>query len=239
MKKIVTFTIVLVCSFLVAFAEDLKTEEIQRMSLGVFDGQENTVSNIQFSTTNFGIVFFDISQNTSSGIWPRGSKNQYIYASGIWFAAKKQVGDSINKLCEITYNTNSGRSWTVPGRIDDGNAIDKTQTDKYRVYFSTDMNPIGSPINIEDGSNWPLWIPDDPSAIKLGTYVNDIEDRQNNTYHNGPAFFSDEDIFCTYKDTDLNYFDGGADERQGLGYPFGLQWEQTICDLAPKSGTMS
>ena len=98
-----------------------KADEIQRKYERPFDLQENTISNIQFFTTNYGVFGLDILHNKGGGIWPRGSLNQYIYGGGIWFGAQKYLpNDTIpHKLVEITYNPNNGKSWMVPGRIED------------------------------------------------------------------------------------------------------------------------
>ena len=95
--------------------------QLLRTSTGVFDLQRNTVSAIDLYVTNYGIVGHDVRNNRGGGLWPRGTQNQYMYGGGIWFAAKKKLasGDT-NKLCEISYNPNSGASWLAPGMIEDG-----------------------------------------------------------------------------------------------------------------------
>ena len=42
------------------------------------------------------------------------------------------------------------------------------------------------------------------------------------------AFISSENIFSTFKDTDLNNFEGGVGLRSNLGYPLRLQFELMI-----------
>jgi hypothetical protein len=44
--------------------------------------------------------------------------------------------------------------------------------------------------------------------------------RNTNTYPKGPAFISGEDIFATFKDTDLSRYEGGTAQRRQEGYPF-------------------
>ncbi len=90
------------------------------------------------------------------------------------------------------------------------------------------MNENGTPVNAEDGPNWPLWKTDNSSKLSSSRYIHKVEDRNTNSYPLGPAYFSDEDIYCSYKDTDLSYFEGGSDFRKNLGYPLGLQFEQLI-----------
>ncbi len=207
---------------------------ILRKSLGAWDNQKNTVSNVELYSSNFGIICSDLLNIRGGTFWPRGSDDQYIYAGGFWFGAKKYLpNDSLpHKLVEISYNPNSGGGWFVPGRIEDGDLADTTDSCTYRTYISTDFKKFsGIPKDLTDGPNWPLWIePDDllSTGLYLGSYEKDISKRNRTNYPFGPAFVSGEDFFSTYKDTDLEYFDGGIGIRKPLGYPLRLQFEQRI-----------
>ncbi|MBM2816984.1 MAG: hypothetical protein HW421_3746 [Ignavibacteria bacterium] len=215
-----------------------KNDKILARTYGsVFDVQFNSVSNISFYSTNYGIFGLNILRNEGGGYWPRGSLNQYIFGGGIWFATiKKRPGtDQEKKYCEVSYNPNSGSSWFVPGRIDDGDLVDDKDPKKYRTYFSTDfVSGNGMPTNAKDGAYWPVWDasinPADTLKKKryFGNYISEPADRNLEKYPKGPAFISGEDIFSTYKDTDLNYFEGGASKRLNEGYPLRMQIEQTI-----------
>ncbi|MFH1051653.1 MAG: hypothetical protein V1779_12095 [bacterium] len=224
-----------------------KKEQVQRTATQNFDLQRNTVSNFQFPVTNYGILFLDVARNVGGGYWPRGSLNQYLFGGGIWLAAQKWIWTDtgtvdnpmpyrkLTKLCEVTYNPNSGSSWMVPGRIEDGDEIDNTDIYKYRNYFSTDFRTSdGAAINSADGPNWPIWdaSSNDSDVIKIdryyGYYIDSVENRRLGAHKKGPAFISGEDIFSTYKDTDLNYYEGGVEYRRNLGYPMRLQFEQYI-----------
>ncbi|MDQ1264964.1 MAG: hypothetical protein QG635_114, partial [Bacteroidota bacterium] len=220
-----------------------KSDEMLRTPNSFFDVQQNTVSNIQFYTTNYGIFGLDVQRNQGGGYWPRGSQNQYIFGGGIWFCAMKPNPSTGNmkKYCELSYNPNSGNSWFVPGRINpevDNTSQDKaddTEIKKYRTYFSTDfISATGTPRNKADGPNWPIW---DASAYAtdtlkkdryFGWYIDDENQRNTDNFIKGPAFISGEDIFATFKDTDLSYFEGGANKRKNEGYPLRLQFEHTI-----------
>ena len=210
-----------------------------RTTTGIYDLQKNTVSNIEFYTTNYGIFGLNVAQNRGGGFWPRGSQNQYIFAGGIWFAAiKKRPNDTnFRKYVTITYNPNNGRSWMVPGRMNTDNIandpIDQNELTKYRTYFSTDFKRgDGGPIIAADGENWPIWDISDGDTLRnnryFGYYVDDVADRTASKYPKGPAFISGEDIFATYKDTDLSRYDDGAGQRRDQGYPLRLQYEQMI-----------
>ena len=203
-----------------------------RVPSDCWDHQFNSVSNISFPVTNYGMNFLDAPEGRGGFYWPRGSDNQYIFAAGLWFGAMKyhtetvESGDSnyYKKYVAIGCNPNTGKSWFIPGRIEDSEELDRNNLKDYRVYFSTDMKSNGEPLNEEDGPNWPIWQAGDYSE----NYIFNVDDRNFSAYPNGPTYKSDEDIFCTYKDTDLNYYEGGVGLRSSEGYPLGLQFEQTI-----------
>lgn len=215
--------------------EGKNTEGVLRAASGVFDLQQNKVSNIEFYTTNYGIFGLNVRGNVGGGYWPRRGNNQYIFGGGIWFAAKKtppgsQTGEK-RKLCVISYNPNSGASWMVPGSINDGDEVQNNLRDKYRVYFSTDFRPNDGAVRIStDGPNWPIWDTDPNGEIKVdryfGRYEPEVQKRNNSTYPKGPAFISGEDIFAVFKDTDLQRYEGGEDIQRAKGYPMRLQFEQ-------------
>lgn len=203
----------------------------------IFDNQKNTVSNIDFFTSNYGILGLDIQHNNGGGFWPRGSTNQYIFGGGLWIGAKKpRPGSSdpndLKKYVEISYNPNSGQSWFVPGRIEDGDLIDQTDVYRYRTFFSVDFRSDGSPLSTRERGNWPVWddVPSDTLKQNryFGHYIYDSTTRYKSFFPKGPAFISGEDIFSTYKDTDLNFYEPGAGKMKSEGYPLRLQVEQTI-----------
>lgn len=226
--------------------------ELQRLSTGYFDNQKNTVSNIEFFSSNYGIFGLDIARNLGGGYWPRGSRNQYIFGGGMWFGTEKKrfVFDTTlqrnvqvtRTYCNVSYDPSQASSWMTPGRIEEGTP-NKQDIKKYRTYFSTDFNPkTGVPYNREDGPNWPIWDtglePYNPNydaskdTIKFsryfGRYINDISLRNSTTWPKGPAMISGEDIFATFNDADLTRYQGGASFRRSQGYPLNIQMEQMI-----------
>ncbi len=217
-------------------SQNNQRDAVQRTG-SLFDLQQNTVSNIQFYTTNYGIFGLNVSGNAGGGFWPRNSGRAYIFGGGVWFGALKFVDNPTvpNKLVIISYNPNSGLSWLAPGRVSDGEAIQNNidAIRKYRTYFSTDFDVSnGEPLNRNDGPNWPVWDTDFDETLKrdryLGNYVHDIDERNQTANPKGPAFISQEDIFAVYKDTDLTLYEGGADLRRRRGYPMNLDIEQNI-----------
>jgi len=228
--------------------ENNQSDQLQAKTYrGVFDVQKNTVSNIDFYTTNYGIFGFDIARQRGGGYWPRGSQNQYIFAGGFWFGAqkyRKNIGDTVS-LVTLSYNPWSGKGWFVPGRINIGgpfstaypdvDLVDQNDPLLYRTYFSIDFKTAtGEPIDPEHKYNWPIWDAsknvEDTLKNKryFGYYIPQTELRNTTQFSKGPAFISGEDIFSTYKDTDLNYYEGGVATRRERGYPMRLQVEQMI-----------
>ncbi len=229
------FATIIICSANIN-AQTKGTDELQREAIGDFDLQRNTVSNFEFYQSNYGIFGYDIRLSKAGGFWPRGSSNQYLFASGFWLGAKKAdpLSGELKKMVLISYNPNSGRSWMSPGRIEDGDTLmNDMSVNKYRVYFSTDMNlENGTPLKVEDGPNWPLWITDPLRkyhyGIPLYDYVFDENKRNLQNYPDGPLFISDEDLITVFKDTDLRLYEGGATQRANMGYPLRMQFESHI-----------
>ena len=213
-------------------------EQVQRTPRSAFDQQSNIVSNFAFQVTNYGIFGLDVVNSRGAGVWPRGSQNQYLFGAGAWFGALKRPKGSneLRKRVIVGYNPNSGDSWMVPGSIDDGLDLQNTADGLYknRLYFSTDFNvATGQPYDANAAfTNWPLWdaVPNDTLRYNnyYGSYINDVTLRTKGIYQKGPAFISEEDIFCVYKDTDLERYEGGAARRAAEGYPLGFQVEQTM-----------
>lgn len=218
-------------------SKDDASGDVQRVHTSVFEQQRNTVSSIDFWTTNYGIFGFDVRNGRGGTFWPRGRGNQYIFAGGAWFAAeKRQPGtENYRRRVMITYNPNSGLSWMVPGTIEDGKApiTSDAGIQKYRTYFSPDFS-------VSDGTDrynptypkWPIWDSSPNDTLRFnnyfGNYISDVGARTKSVSPKGPAFISQEDIFAVYKDTDLSQYEGGVARRQAEGFPLGFQIEQTM-----------
>ena len=95
-------------------------DELLNSETPVYQQEKNTVSNVEFTTTNYGIFGLDVESSSNGGTWPRNSKNGYIFGGGIWFGAQKLVDGKMRSLVELSYNPNTGKSWMVPGRIENG-----------------------------------------------------------------------------------------------------------------------
>ncbi|MGA2298028.1 MAG: T9SS type A sorting domain-containing protein [FCB group bacterium] len=250
MKNYIFSSMVLFCClFLIpfnsSFAESIRNksdkndDRIQRV-IPYKETRNSTKSNILFKVKNTGINFYDNFKTNGHGgcLWPRGTQNSYIFGQGICFAAKKNFGGDINKLVTMSYNPHVGVPLTtkpgeglVPGRIEDGSSGNSNYANKYQVYLSTDYNSItGAPLDTNNTTlDWPLWKDKTGDLNKFGIYVYNETERDALQYHNGPAFVSDEDIHCDFKDTDVDHYNlGNPDDNASIGFPMGIQYEETI-----------
>ncbi len=235
MKKIFLICIALIAISTTVFAHKDSELKLQSDSTVPYALIVNTVSNIDFYVSNYGINFFDVYRAKGGLFWPRGTKNQYVFGDGFWFGAKKYNSElnELSKLVLVTYNPTYGSSWTSPGRIEDGNEAQYGYKNKYHPYLSTEYNTYtGAALDTDNEYKWPLWISngqmENSHSVYNHEYVLENNDRNRNKYSNGPLFVSDEDILSTYKDTDISRYDGNADNRLEQGYPLKLQTESSI-----------
>lgn len=212
----------------------------------IYDVRKNTVSNIQFYTSNYGIFGLDVERNTGGGFWPRGSLNQYIFGGGIWFGARKTFKNAsgkldTNKYAVVSYDPSAGGSWLVPGRIEDKDGNERLLEESndlylYRTFMSTEYNRgTGRPTDGSDSYSWPIW---DIESVDegyhlgydryFGRFLVDPNNRNLTNYPKGPAYISEEDIFACFKDTDLSKYKMGPSAAKRKGYPLKLQFEQMI-----------
>jgi hypothetical protein len=236
MKKCL-FAILFIVSFSsinYLYASDKNDKSIQR-NVDVYELRKSNVGSIEYYSTNYGLINLNVRANSGGLFWPRGSGNQYGFAGGIWFAAKKKGPgtDTLRKYVAIGYNPNNGRSWFVPGQIDDGDTLIPNLKRLYRLYFSTDYDRDGQAKDPADGPAWPLWWVDSVNKYLQWTIcaVNyESDSTKRNLLHHplGTYNHGDEEVFASYKDTDLRRYDGGAEKRKKMGYPLGLQFNQYI-----------
>lgn len=232
-------------------ADEKGGAEILRQPAGPFENLRNRVSNLDFFSSNYGILFLNVQASVAGGIYPRNSGNPYLFGGGVWFGAQKLVPKDpddpnsereLKKMSVVSYNPNSGASWMVPGEVTQpytNSRLDQSQegVNKYRIYFSTDYNSFtGEPFDKDDiangGPNWPIWDsdPDETFYVDryLGRYISDVSKRNRETYTKGPAIVSGEDIVTIFKDTDLSRYEIGRGRAQREGYPLGIEVDQRI-----------
>ena len=199
--------------------------------------KKSTLSPIEFYVSNNGIFGENPKDITGGFFWPRGSQNQYLFGSGLWVGAQKKVlvsnAETIVKLVEVTFNPSDAKSMFVPGLIGDTSLATKSDTNLYKLYFSTDFNQNdGSPKNSSNVYNWPFWITDKSTQSHLDEYKDEYVVSANNRsasiYPLGASFVSDEEIASVMKDDDLSIFQHGIDTSKTMGYPLGLEITQKV-----------
>ncbi len=201
-----------------------------------FNLDTNSKSSIALVYSNNGILgSYDnpIGNVNKEGIfWPRGTLRSYIFGGGIWFAAVKKMpnSDVLGKYCVMSHNPNNGNSWMVPGRFEENKTFDTILNNKYKSVRSTNYNPSTGENTLNPGeATWPIW--KDASSNddkKYGKYIFDPKNRKASNYPYGPSMFSDENIFSTFNDLNVDYYDYGGAARKEYGYPLGLQFEQNL-----------
>lgn len=148
-----------------------------------------------------------------------------------------EFDSAAGKIMSLSYNPNTAKSTMVPGRISDGDVAIASPADKYRVFFSLDYSSAdGGPTSPESAPVWPIWDASskEDDVLKydryFGWYIHNENERNTDRYPRGPSFISGEDIFCTYKDTDLSRYSdlGGETQLRLKGYPQRIQYEQMV-----------
>ena len=191
----------------------------------VYDQTSSSKSNVEFEITNYGVFGADKISGVSGLSWPRNSKYAYIYGSGFWFGALKNVNGTPAKLCALSYNPNTGNSFFQPSVL--ASTSDSQSLYQTRAFRSTDFNSDGTPINTEFAPNWLIW-DTKPSATLFsdgytGNLVSNPQERNSINYPKGAAFISDEDFVTVFDDQNLDKYEGGADVRKKQGYPLNLR----------------
>lgn len=184
------------------------------------------LSSVRFGTSNFGMFGGDYTQGqpVASFEAPDGSGNTYIYGAGLWFGARKRVGDSVLPRVFITYDPNSGESWATPGE----GYVDRTTYSQPVLANAASHDPTtGAPV-LEGGFNWPLWVvaPDtDPTMMDPGTFIGLQSDRVAGGSTLRPAYVAnvDDQYVARYHDEDLARYSSSES-----GFPLGLQIQENI-----------
>ena len=204
--------------------------------------QYNTYSNILFYYSNRGVLFFN--DATEGLFWPRGSSNNFLFGSGLWFATQKEIGGRRRKLCDLGYNPNSGAGWYMEGEAGqvglNPGTDGATPAAKYISYVgprydkSTGIFNGSSSVVPSPYYNWPLWDTSSTKTIKrnfyFGDYISDVTQRKATILtKNGkaavPAILSQEDIVDFYSDKDPT---NNPEFKPSTGYPFGIDIQEVI-----------
>jgi hypothetical protein len=215
MKPPYKILIVLVVIFEVAGAQ---------IPQGVLHRQSSRVSRFEFALFNSGLLYgdyweigpqFNIRRGFAPALcrWPRGydemGASLFSGIKGLMLLAKKDGDYYFREATSIVgFDEQQGPFYgMVPGRIGDPNAgyderyggvgwkyVDDRD---YIVYSSADYDSNGVDISGNNYNDWPIrYVNGSPKYIAVPF------DR----YHYKPAYFSDEEFFTVYKDTDTRSY---------------------------------
>ncbi len=189
--------------------------------------KRSVISPVDFTATNTGTFGYDPTGRIHGLIYPRGSGHHYLYGSGFWFGAKKRTA-AFRPLVFYTYNPSTGRSIASPGEFVD------TLAARPDLYHSVDYDrntgrylgalPSGAP-------NWPLWSAFGApwaSILDPGSFEPDNRRRLNLTRTPAFAFNADEEMVARFNDGGLGRYELDSAQARQLGYPLGLQIQESI-----------
>ncbi len=166
------------------------------------------VNQCEMVVTNHGSFAYDIEAGNSGLIYPRGTDNTVVFASGLWVGAK--VGDEENARVTVgeysqEYNPgviNADGTWTDPG-----SAENRT----YKIDWN-DPDHVTS----QDYLEWPF---------ELGAPVDtsDADYDPNNMATWKPQRLGDQTLWAVYNDADPTVHTNDA----GASQPLGIEVQQT------------
>ena len=198
----------------------------------IFEVGKSQISNVEFYTTNYGIFGLNPLDPYATFTVPRGSKQDYMFGSGLWVGARKPVSTDggitfeEKKLSFITYNPNSGKSWAYPGTYHQTGTPTIAQPILYNsVNFD---RTTGEELVPRTWAKWPLWMKSGEKTSPL--FPGNVFLYGLPASNDRPAFMDgvDEQFFSYYHDKNLAVYEIGASQAQAFGYPIGLQITQNI-----------
>lgn len=228
---ILEFAIIFLLGNLLALAKPANKLQAPESSTFVVDSRSSTLSKVEFAINSNGVVGLANRPVPRGIVWKNAdSNNHYLFGAGIIFAGKKLVNDTLRVFSEHTYDVNSGLSMMVPGRIEDADTLVKDIDNKYIVYVSSNYDGNTGVTRLSSKPySWPLWqVRYNAQTDKKGSYVYNQEKRNITEYPQKPSIISDQDFFCTYKDTDYKRYGGDTNYYIKQGLPARIQYEQTV-----------
>lgn len=217
--------IVRILSLLIAFvaAMPLAAQTEQAAS----EGRRSRTSGVDYFTTNIGVFGVDMAQYRGAFVYPRGDNGvNYMYGSGLWFGARKNVQGERVDISFITYDPSGDGVWARPGSWTSKSP--PTNTYINHLGYSSEFDR-SSGIYTGPGAArpaWPLWSdgPSVPTLAHPGRYIVDSAARTG-AVSGAPAFVPGvaEQFVSRYHDgyTDGYFLDSVA------GHPIRLQFEQS------------
>ncbi|MBS1911787.1 MAG: T9SS type A sorting domain-containing protein [Bacteroidetes bacterium] len=218
---------VLLAAFLVSWALPSSTQAQPARS----EVMTSQTSAIEFYASNYGEFGVNVATGGAGFFYPRGSHNQYMFGSGLWFGAIKNVNSVPTKLFFLTYNPNSGASWATPGeRSDYVSYAPLYNSNDYDLKTGANIKPGTPPYRMQ---SWPLWLVNGgikPAPLSPGIFVADTALRKVGALPKSlPAFMPgvQEQMMARFNDADMQQYEL-RDTAQRVGYPLGLQIQQNI-----------
>jgi hypothetical protein len=128
---------------------------------GGFDLSRHVDANrVNMFTTNFGSFAWDIATGASGFVWPRGSGQTAVFASGLWLGC--QVGGE-TRIAAAEYSSEYGPGAMVGGTFDTPNRAD------YRTYKV--VRWTGNPADSEHVDRTPAELAADPQLDPLAHHA--------------------------------------------------------------------
>lgn len=190
----------------------------------LFQVKPNSVSKVEFHSSNYGIFGINIQSGNASFTYPRGSGMPYIYGAGLWFGTQKRVNNELTPLTFITCDPNRGESWGYPGEYWPNHSAASPD-----IYFSTDYDhATGRFSGTGSKFDWPLWLGSGMNASPMfpGVFepLNSERSSEKGVYP-GPSFVTgvDDQVFSRYNSANIQRY-----AEKIPGFPLHLQIQQNI-----------
>jgi hypothetical protein len=183
--------------------------------------RRSTRSDADFSVTADGHWGGD-----GSYTFPRGSGVTYVAGAGLWFGARKRVGDLLVPRVFLTYDPQSGSSWaTVGDALIPRSELPRTISQTSARHDTLTGAPIGTELY-----PWPLWVASrhtNPSFMHPGDYAPRIADRAAGGTYAKSAFVAGitEQFTTRFHDQVFSRYELNGEAR---GFPLGLQFRQDV-----------
>jgi len=158
--------------------------------------------------------------------FPRANGVKYFAGAGLWFGARKRIGDSLVPRVFLSYDPQTGESWGTAGDA----LLPREELPRSISHSSVAHDTLtGAPLGAEPYV-WPLWLASrhaNPSYMHPGDYVPRVEDRAVGGAYERAAFVPTvaEQLTTRFHDMGLGryWLSGEAD-----GFPLGLQFRQDV-----------
>jgi hypothetical protein len=132
--------------------------QITLCAQSIVKSESTTISPVQMSMTNTGIVGFDLSTSRAGTFWPRSSNGQFLFGGGVWIGGWVKQGTTSRPYVLSTYDPSSAVSQALPtNKIDRVIAGGRERLSTTFTYAAT-ADPVGIRVSqtLETTDNGPL-----------------------------------------------------------------------------------